>query len=84
MRTTLDLHDPLAQQAKAFAALQGLSLTRLIEQGLELRMKQATLSAKPTAPMPISAQRGGLAPGLSGLSTREILDYIDEAEPNAR
>lgn len=39
MKTTLDLNDQLLADAKALAARQRTSLTRLIEEGLQLRLR---------------------------------------------
>ena len=39
MKTTLDLNDQLLADAKALAAQQRTSLTRLIEEGLQLRLR---------------------------------------------
>ena len=41
MKTTLDLKDALLTQAKALAVQQGTSLTKLIEDGLQLRLREA-------------------------------------------
>ena len=43
MRTTLNLNNDLLAQAKALAAREQFSLTRLIEEGLALRLRQAAL-----------------------------------------
>ena len=40
MRTTLDINDSLLAKAKAVAAQEHISLTRLIEEGLVLRLRQ--------------------------------------------
>src|SRR6202012_887161 len=42
MKTTLDLDDELLANAKALAAQQRTSLTRLIEEGLQLRLRAVT------------------------------------------
>ena len=63
MRTTLDLDDDLLAEAKALAARERLSLTRLIEQGLALRLRRAagaTHHAVRTS-LPVHAGRGGLS-----------------------
>jgi hypothetical protein len=85
MKTTLDLHDALLQEAKALAARQRLSLTRLIEEGLRLRLRaEVTHEQIKRRPMPVfkpkSNKASGLAKGLSGLSTREMLDALDAAD----
>jgi len=41
MRTTLDIEDGLLRQAKSFAAQEHISLTRLIEESLSLRLRAA-------------------------------------------
>lgn len=79
MKTTLNLHDELLAEAKAFAAGQRLSLTRLIEEGLRMRLRAAALvPASPRRAMPVFQGTGGLMPGLSGLSTRELMDAADD------
>ena len=80
MKTTLNIHDALLQEAKAFAARQQVTLTRLIEDGLRLRLRaQDAVVVKPSRPMPLSDGKGGMRPGLTGLSTREMLDVLDDA-----
>ena len=84
MKTTLNLHDALLVEAKALAARQSLSLTRLIEEGLRMRMRAVEVApARNRRAMPVfHSRRGsksGLAPGLSGLSTREMADVADQA-----
>jgi hypothetical protein len=85
MKTTLNLHDALLQDAKALAARQRLSLTRLIEEGLRLRLRSEAVPAQiKRRPMPVfkpkSKKASGLAKGLSGLSSREMLDVLDAAD----
>ena len=78
MKTTLDFHDALLIEAKALAARQRVSLTRLIEEGLRMRLRAAEVpGTKKRRPMPTFNGKSGLAPGLSGLSTRELLDAAD-------
>jgi hypothetical protein len=80
MKTTLNIHDALLAEAKALAARQRLTLTRLIEEGLRMRLR-ATELAPPSKrrAMPIFNGKTGLASGISGLSTREMLDVADHA-----
>ncbi len=78
MKTTLNLHDALLAEAKTFAARQRVTLTRLIEEGLRMRLRAADTTAPPKRrAMPVFDGKSGLAPGLSGLSTREMLDAAD-------
>lgn len=63
VRTTLDLNDDLLAEAKALAARDKLSLTRLIEEGLALRLrlpKQGSGAAK-RKPLPVHQGIGGLS-----------------------
>lgn len=79
MKTTLNIHDTLLVEAKALAARQRSTLTRLIEEGLRMRLRAAESLPVPAKrkPMPVFRGKGGLATGLSGLSTREMLDRLD-------
>lgn len=80
MKTTLNIHDVLLAEAKSLAARQRLTLTRLIEEGLRMRLR-VTEVAPPSRrrAMPVFNGKLGLAPGLSGLSTREMFDAADHA-----
>jgi hypothetical protein len=83
MRTTLDIDDGLLMQAKQFAAGKHISLTRLIEEGLSLRLQaaQAVTPGKARCALPIYAGQGGLQPTIrNSLSQRALLDAIDETE----
>jgi hypothetical protein len=80
MKTTLNIHDSLLAEAKALAARQRLTLTRLIEEGLRMRLRATDIAplGKRRA-MPVVNGKKGLVLGLSGLSTREMLDAADHA-----
>ena len=76
VRTTLDLDDELLAEAKALAARERLSLTRLIEQGLALRLRRAA-EAPANAPrpsLPVHAGRRGLS---AVLARRQVLVTFD-------
>jgi hypothetical protein len=85
MKTTLDLNDALLANAKSLAARQRTSLTRLIEEGLELRLRTgtATKGAKKTRvpSVPVYAVKGkgksGLVAGLNPLSNKAMLEAVD-------
>jgi len=77
MKTTLNLNDALVMQAKTLAAQQRTSLTRLIEEGLQLRLKAAPRGRAPRA-LPVYRGKGGLAAGMTGLSNKALLDAADE------
>lgn len=83
MRTTLDIDDMLLQQARQLAAREHTTLTRLIEEGLAARLRNA--GRPPAAPhrsrLPVFAGHGGLQPGIKDArSQRAILDALDEAD----
>ncbi len=77
MKTTLNLNDALLTKAKTLAAQERTSLTRLIEEGLQLRLRSQQVRAKPVR-LPVYRGKGGLAPGLSGLSNKAMLDAADQ------
>jgi hypothetical protein len=59
MKTTLDLNDALLIEAKTLAARQHTSLTRLIEEGLQLRLSAQRSPGRPYA-YPSTAEKEGL------------------------
>ncbi len=76
MKTTLDLNDALLTQAKTLAAQQRTTLTRVIEEGLQLRLRATRAKGKPVN-LPVYRGRGGLAAGLDGLSNKALLAAAD-------
>jgi len=76
MKTTLDLNDALMSEAKALAAQQRITLTRLVEEGLQLRLRKQKIPSRPVR-LPIYKGKGGLAAGLDGLSNKAMLDAAD-------
>ena len=78
MKTTLNLNDDLVARAKALATREHSSLTRLIEEGLALRLnrQRARVLSRKTD-LPVSKRRGGLRPGIDGTSNRSMLDAAD-------
>lgn len=79
MKTTLNINDHLLADAKALAARQRTSLTRLIEEGLTLRLR-APVFAKRCGKLrlPVFKGRGGLVAGLNPLSNRSLLNALDD------
>ena len=61
MKTTLDLNDALLIRAKTLAAQQHTSLTCLIEEGLQLRLRAQHTRAKPVR-LPVYRGKGGAGP----------------------
>jgi hypothetical protein len=80
MKTTLNLNDDLVARAKALATKERSSLTRLIEEGLALRLhsrRPRARAAEDMADLPVSKHRGGLRHGIDGTSNRSMLDAAD-------
>ncbi len=79
MKTTLDINDSLLANAKAMAAQQQTSLTRLIEEGLQLRLRSSRAAPKASKRnIPVHKGRGGLVDGLNPLSNKAMLDAADD------
>ena len=79
MKTTLDIDDSLLRNAKVLAAQQGSSLTRLIEEGLRMRLtaRPSIGSAARNPTLPVSPCKGGVLPGIDPTSNRSMLDAAD-------
>jgi Family of unknown function (DUF6364) len=77
MKTTLDINDQLLADAKTLAAQQRTSLTRLIEEGLQLRLR-AQAAAKPRGKLrlPVFKGRGGLVAVVDPLSNKAMRDAL--------
>lgn len=82
MRTTLDLNDALLTKAKALAAQEHTTLTRLIEQGLSLRLRAPDVRPSRGRPaLPVYAGTGGLTASVAdSLTNRALLDAVDEPD----
>ena len=76
MKTTLNLNDSLLISAKALAVRQRTSLTRLIEEGLQMRLSVRAAPARHVR-LPVYRGKGGLAAGLDGLSNKALLDAAE-------
>lgn len=79
MKTTLDINDSLLANAKSFAAQQRTTLTRLIEEGLQLRLRSSLAApASIKRKLPIHKGLGGLVAGLNPMSNKSMLDAADD------
>jgi hypothetical protein len=79
MKTTLDLNDQLLADAKALAAQQRTSLTRLIEEGLQLRLRAVAGSGmRRPVRLPVFKGRGGLVAGVDPLSNKALLEALSD------
>jgi hypothetical protein len=79
MKTTLELNDALLAQAKAVGARERVSVTRLIEEGLRMRLRAARRPSARRARLPVYRGKSGLAPGIDPASNRSLLDAADDA-----
>lgn len=78
MKTTLNLSDQLLSRAKALAAKERITLTRMIEEGLALRLRRKLPRAVGTLkPLPVSRRTGGFVRGIDGTSNQSMLDAAD-------
>jgi hypothetical protein len=79
MKTTLNLSDNLLAQAKALAARQRTSLTRVIEEGLQLRLRTNVPVAKSTrVQLPVFRGKRGLVEGVDPLSNKSLLRAVED------
>lgn len=78
MKTTLDINDQLLASAKVLAAQQGTSLTRLIEEGLALRLHAQTKPPSVKLRLPVLKGRKGLVAGVDPLSNRSLLRALED------
>jgi hypothetical protein len=75
MKTTLDINDTLLARAKALAARQRTSVTRLIEEGLQLRLRTNAIPKRARKrAIPVFHGKGGLATGVNPLSNKALLE----------
>ena len=74
MKTTPNLDDDLLARAKALAAIERKSLTRLIEEGLSLRLCKAGLERRGAPPViPVFNGGAGLRAVIDPSSNRSLL-----------
>jgi len=79
MKTTLDINDRLLASAKVLAAQQRTSLTRLIEEGLQLRLRSADKPSRVSRPrIPTLKGQGGLVAGVDPLSNKALLAALGD------
>jgi hypothetical protein len=79
MKTTLNLNDQLLADAKALAAQQRTSLTRLVEEGLQLRLRaKADPARRGRIRLPVFKGRGGLVEGVDPRSNKALLDALGD------
>ena len=81
VKTTLNINDQLLADAKVLAAQRRTSLTKLIEEGLQLRLRAAAtlrITRKTQVPaIPIYRGKGGLVMGVNPSSNRALLEAME-------
>ena len=77
MKTTLDINDALLADAKALAARHHISLTRVIEEGLQLRLRVRPQRKADRSVLPVFRGGAGLVKGVNPLSNKALLDAAD-------
>lgn len=81
MKTTLNLNEDLIASAKSMAAQHHSTLTRLIEEGLRLRLaagKSVGITARAYVPkLPVFNGQGGLCSGIDPNSNRAMLEAAE-------
>jgi hypothetical protein len=73
VKTTIDIADPLLEQAREIAARDGETLRSLVEQGLRAVIAQRSAREKPFKLRDASVKGDGLQPGVVHLSMHEIV-----------
>lgn len=79
MKTTLDINDQLLAEAKALAARQRTTLTRVVEEGLQLRLRaNAASNLQGRVRLPVLKGKGGLVAGVGPLSNKSLLEGLGD------
>ena len=78
MKTTLDIDDRLLASAKVLAAQQRTTLTRLIEEGLQWRLRAHHEAGQKPTRLPFLKGRGGLVDGIDPLSNKALLEALGD------
>jgi len=78
MRTTVRLDDALLDRARQEAARRGVTLTALIEQGLQLVLRRPLQrTERPRIHLPECRVGGGVLPGVDLDDSAGLLDRMD-------
>ena len=79
MKITVDIDHTLLADAKALASQQRTTLTRLIEEGLRLRLRSAQIPTNLVkCGIPVFMGRGGLVSGINPINNKAMLDAADD------
>jgi len=77
VKTTLNINDELLIKVKAVSAREKVSVTRLIEEGLRLRLRGVKSNASRRRALPVYKGKSGLAKGIDPTSNRSMLDALE-------
>jgi hypothetical protein len=78
MRTTVRLDDALLERARKEANRRGVTLTSLIEQGLQLVLRRPhRKSERPAIVLPVCRVGGGTRPGVDLNDSAGLLDRME-------
>ena len=80
MRTTVSIHDELLESAKLRARERGVTLSRLVEDGLRRELAAVEEPGEIT-PLPVFRGGHGLLPGVDITSNRALYELLDEGVP---
>jgi hypothetical protein len=79
MKTTLNIQDQLLANAKLAAARQQTTLTRLIEEGLMMRLAvPAKKASTRKVLLPVMNGKGGMRSGIDPTNNRSMFDAMNE------
>jgi hypothetical protein len=76
MRTTIRLSDVLLERAKREAAKRGITLTALIEQGLQRETARPAKASERHVRLPVCKRGGGLLSGIDLNDSSALLDRM--------
>jgi hypothetical protein len=78
MRTTVRLDEALLERARREAARRGVTLTALIEQGLQLVLRRPMKrTERPRVTLPECRAGGGLLPGFDLDDSAALLEHLE-------
>ena len=81
MKITLNINEALLANAKALAVTQRISLTQLIEDGLQLRLRSFhTAPKRIKQKIPVFKGSGGMVAGLNPCSNKMIRNAADSID----